>query len=251
MTRVLIDFRDLPDWARDEVGQFIGHKKRPHTHVELHDGVVSIGAVWHDHWRRRIVGYMPPDEDGDRVVRIDSAYYESLINATPSEFAAHQGGDLGVPVDGAVLTINRSPIGTSIVTMYIHKTGPYKHLIETLPSGIELSQIQMGVLDLYCGLTSAGRKDNMERYRIPKKLVSMVAEELQDMGYVSIAKNGATRATLEGKQARGASLTPFSGKWEWSWYKWGECYDWRTRKYTGFALPIIEEYQAKLKEMRQ
>jgi len=237
MSTIPINFTDLPAWAQEEVKRFAGqHVKRPTTRVSTHDGTVSVGGVWHEAYHQRIVGRNGKGE----MMAITSGFYESLMNASPEEFHAYQGGKLGVPVDGAVLRIQTGP--KTYVDFYVHKDGPYAHMVNVLGDGTQMTQVQMAVLALYIECTSSYRKEEINRHRIPVKLVTMVTEELQELGYVKINKRGAVMVTMNGRQAHEASRR----KREWNWSQWQDCYDWRRRTMTGFAGLIIDEYKAKL-----
>ena len=106
---------------------------------------------------------------------------------------------------------------------------------------IELTRVQKMVLEWIVGLTSAGRQDSMMRYHFPKKLYSMICEELQEMGLVKINKAGSVSKTLDAKNLIGYGSQNNDG---YSW--WSPCYDYQTRKFTSEAAKVLQHYQNKL-----
>lgn len=125
----------------------------------------------------------------------------------------------------------------------IHVPGEFGLLPETTEEP-ELTKIQITVLYMLSGLNSAGRKDALARYHFPKKLYVKITEELQNLGYCKINKAGAISITTEGKNyfsMKGKFPSQLSG----GLYSWSGCYDWKTRRFNGYAKEVLKEYQEK------
>jgi len=116
-------------------------------------------------------------------------------------------------------------------------------LIDAGQNDLELSRVQIMVLGWLVGLTSAGRKDAISRYHFPQKLYDKICQELGAMEYCKINKAGAVTRTQKAENyfsTRGKSASQINDG-----YDWGKCYDWQSRKFTGWAADIITEYQEK------
>lgn len=203
-----IEFSDLPKWAQDAAQSHIGGKARPHTWLCVGE-VASVGHVPDDYSRQVVMAY----RNGETKTA-SSGYYESLINAGKTERAMYFGGDVPLPVDGAILRIVIGP--HNFIWFYVHPQGPWASIGRRLtsPEQTDLNIVQATVLGMVVGLTSAGRKDALARYRIPVKLYETVLEELAGKGLVKINKAGAVQATILGRQIRGTS---YGSSW---WYEW-------------------------------
>jgi len=238
MNRIEVELKDLPAWVQEQSALHVGKNKRPRCFIEPVEKTANVGSTWHDNARQVIVGRNGNGE----TVTLRGGYYDSIMNFTREELFGYMGGKTDLPIDGAMLQISLFYKGDTI-TMYIRRDGPYMKLLNGLSDGAELSQIQMAVLNLYVGLTTKGRKDTIARDHIPQSLVNVVTQELVDMGYLKINKAGAVSKTVEGRRMDDQCRM----KREWSWYRWSDCYDFRTRRFTGFAAEIIDEYRERMK----
>jgi hypothetical protein len=104
----------------------------------------------------------------------------------------------------------------------------------------ELTRVQTMVLSWITGLTSAGRKYEIENNHFPIKLFNAICRELESMELVKINKVGVTQATNKAKNLINNASQNFDS---YSW--WSKMYNWETRKYTGEAKQILIEYNQK------
>jgi hypothetical protein len=198
-TRVEIKFSELPEWAQAQAISYLGERKAPHayTNVDVCEDNLSIAGVTDEYSARIVVGRNSAGE----IRRVESGYYESLINASRHEQGAYLGGTVeGVGPDDAILTVQKGPhINTA--TLYVMKGGCYEHLADNQASNEGLPEWVKAVLRFYAGLNSRGRKDALWRYNIPKQMTLDALPMLQEAGFVKVNKAGAVTVTVEGRQA--------------------------------------------------
>lgn len=99
----------------------------------------------------------------------------------------------------------------------------------------ELSRVQTMVLGWLVGLTSAGRKDALIRYRFPQYMYDRICQELAEMGLAKIAKNGAVRVTLDGQNYPIDRNTS-------DHLRWYDCFDYDSGSWGGWAAEAIQKY---------
>lgn len=213
--QILLDNSDVPAWVRDEVYNISRSKPRVRLHV-VEDGTVYVSGPTYDYSRRYLIAR---NKDGE-TLKIASGYYESYLNMTQTERAVFQGGNVRLPDDGVILSVDTH---AKVPDLYVSPAHPLASLARRLPSSkLELDEVERMVLEHFCGLNSKGRKDAVWRYSIPQRLIDEYARILQEHGLVKINKRGAVTVTTKGHNARAATPAP------WSWYKFS--YDKELRK---------------------
>lgn len=199
--RIRIRVTELPTWAQAIVTRYFGKdidqldKRTASMPVYItvaDDGVVHVGGVGHENGKSTVYAR---NEEGETMA-LDSGYYDSWTVNSPEQKAIYMGGKVPIRAGDAMLKIERF-MSVHAIDLYVHGSGPYAGIAQRLTSGDELSELQMGVVHLYCGLTTAGRKWQIEYKRIPSTLVEQVTDQLVDKGLFKRSKNGAIRKTQE------------------------------------------------------
>lgn len=235
---VEMELSDMPAWVKAEVASIVGHKRNLVCRIHPVEEYADVGHTWHDNARQTIIARKA---DGE-IKRLQGTYYDTLINADAETAAAYHGGKIALPVEGGQVLRVVVFYKLNNVDLYIRRDGPDMRLLSGLSDGTRLTDIQIAVLHLYTHLTSTGRKMEIGRQHIPQSLVNVVTRELDSMGYLKVAKNGAVRKTIEGKrmsdQTRGKGV---------SWSEWLKLRNWRTRQFSGFAGEIIDQYRDRMR----
>jgi hypothetical protein len=198
--RIKIRVTDLPAWAQDivqryfnaDIDQLDRRTASLPVYITLGDGQVYLGGVGHENGKSTVYARNEEDE----IMALSSGYYDSWLNNTPEQRAIYQGGKVPIREGDALLKIERF-MSIHTIDLLVHSNGPHASLAQRLESGDGPSEIQMAVVHLYCGLTSAGRKWQMEYARIPEELVKQVTDQLVELGLFKRSKNGAIRKTQE------------------------------------------------------
>ena len=171
---------------------------------------------------------------------IDSCYYDAILNATKTELTAYEGGNGQLPLGGMLLEILTYPPSARL---YVRPENMPEQVSAPAPS---LTEFQLMVLSSYVCYTSAGRKDSIDRYHIPKSMFDAATTELESLGLVKITSTGAG-ATREGRNLYNENRSNHH-----SWYSWADQFEmndstkWKYAPRTGsWILPVIKEYEAK------
>jgi len=229
----LAEQTDNLSWIPDEIGLFLGQRKRPYVFITasptVHVHGTADNAIGKVVVRDTVTGAQESIRGTHRGVN---------INASDKENAVNSGGSFPIqPSRVAVAMIDGYKY--THVHVYVH---PENAPPAPEPECDDLTPMQVTVLGALNGLTSRGRKDFWRRNHIPKSVVDGVTQELADKGLVTICKNGAVRMRKEGKRAnddirregiRGVDMR-----------KWSDAHDWRTGKFApdSEAAEIISEY---------
>jgi len=231
--RTEVSYNDMPRWAKDAIGFALRNaRKRPKCYFEASESH-HFGQPWHDACS---IYYFACDAHGTVQNLGRTPYYDALaFNSSAREQSLYMGGDVKLQPNCYILTVETYP---EHATIYCHPNNLPKALS---PHPVDLTRIEQTILQMMCELTSAGRKDQCSRYYLPYKLFTRVAEDLQSKGLVAISKNGAIKTTLEGRQRYSVGLdNPID-----LYSEWQPCWNWTTRKWSGLALDIIQEYRGR------
>jgi len=211
ITGLDIKFEDLPEWARKEIGKHIGERKRPHTWLVV-GKVAHVGGTSSDYNRTIVIAY------GKGQFKTEQGcYYESMINATPTQRAVYMGGKVELPEEGAMIQIETG-YPRDYVWFYVHPNGPWAEIGRLIagPEQLHLNPVQEAVLHMIVGLNSRGRKDELDRNWIPVQLYEHVCQELAEKQLVKINKAGAVRAEMLAHQVRDMVK---GGNYWYQWYR--------------------------------
>lgn len=207
MIGIVIDWGDVPSDIQREMLK-INKRKRPKPYIKVdNDCVASVGGPSYDYSRKYLVGFRA---DGETHVAA-SGYYESYVNFTDVERLVYHGGKIPIPANGAIMEYDTGR-NSPFVIIHVGPAHPLATLALRLGTGEKLDEVERAVLGFYGGLNSAGRKDALSRYRIPRKLIDIYTKVLAEKGLVKVNKNGAVRITTDGRNAHSANPS-------WDWYK--------------------------------
>lgn len=189
--RIEIAFADLPDWVRKIVQTELGNK-RPHAYVHYSDSF-KFHAPWHECCNRH---YWARDPHNGTVKHLGTARGNTGYLSSRDEQIMFKGGTVNLQPGQALVIVETYPPS---VHLYMHPADSSLSLSAETPA---LDEFDAAILDALISLTSAGRKDTWERYRVPIADVNAAYRRLQALGLAKINRAGAVQATLTGRQTR-------------------------------------------------